>query len=520
MPDDAPIPPRLAAPEAGTGTPPPLAGLGLITVFALLSLAIHLVTLAITPYGIHRDELLYLAMGKHLQLWRMGFPPAIAVLTWAARGIFGDTLFAVRLFPALAGALLTALTGLIARELGGGRAAQALAMLAVCLGPLFLHTAALCQPVVLDQLCWTLGFLALIRLGQRRNGSGWWLLGLAGGLGLLTKFSIGFFAVGVGVALVISPQRASLASRWPWLALLTAAVIGSATLVGQFRLGFPVIRDMHDLQAQQLYRVTVGGFLRGQVEMLGPAFLLAVLGLIGLLMGKSMRPYRTVGWTCLVTFLVLLGLHGKAYYIGPIYPMLLAAGTATTDSLAHNWRRAVRLSLTILILSFDAVAMPFGLPILPPSQMARFAGGSGLKDAVTSNRGVVLALPQDYADMLGWEDLTGAVAETWRKLPLDQQGQAVLLARNYGEAGALEFFGPRIGLVQPIVELDHSLLWPLPTGRLHGPVIAVGYSPEELRSYFRVVELARYFDHPWMVPEERNLPICVAKEPHPRSPGP
>lgn len=506
-PEPAPSGVEAAVPQTGLA-------IGLVAAFAAATLAVHFVTAALTPYGIHRDEFLYLAMGQHLRFWRMDFPPAIAVLAKAARSVFGDTLFAVRFFPAIAGTLLVALTGLLTRALGGGRFAQGLAMLAVFLGPLFLRTATLFQPVVWDQLWWTLGFLALITIGQSADPRGWLLLGLAGGLGLLTKFSIGFFAAGVLGALLLARQRVALAGRWPWLAVLVALGVGSASLVGQLRLAFPVVLQMRELQSQQLQRVTGAEFLIGQVWMLGPAVLLAAAGLVYLLAARSMRPYRLVGWTCVVAFLVLLVLHGKAYYIGPIYPTLFAAGATALGTLSGLWGRAAKWIMVLLIFSFGVVGIPFGLPILPPPQMARYANAMGVKAAVTTNRGTALPLPQDYADMLGWEEQVAAVARVWESLPPDPRAQAMLLARNYGEAGALEFFGPRHGLPRRVLLPGNDLLWPLPAGQACEVVVALGIAPEDLRRFFRTVRLVARFDQPWMVPEERNLPLCVAETPY------
>lgn len=492
----------------------PQLAIGLIAAFAAAKLLAHLITIAATPYGIHRDEFLYLAMGQHLRFWCMDFPPAIAVLAKVARSLFGDTLFAVRFFPAVAGTLLLVITGLIARELGGRRFAQGLAMLALFAGPLFLRPAALFQPVVWDQLSWTLGFFALIKIAQSADSRWWWLLGLAGGLGLLTKFSIGFFAVAVLAAMLVSCQRGALATRWPYLAVLVALGVGSASIVGQIRLDFPVAIHMRDLQTQQLQRVTFAEFLGGQVLLLGPAILLAAMGLIFLLAARAMRPYRVVGWTCVAAFLVLLFLHGKAYYIGPIYPTLFAAGAVAVGSLPQHAQRAAHVLLIPVLAAWSIIGLPFGLPIVPPRQMASYAAALGIKAAVTTNRGTTLALPQDYADMLGWEEQVTAVARVYESLSPDQRARAVLVANNYGEAGALEFFGPRHGLPRRVLLPGNERLWPPPADNSCEVAVTLAISTNDLHRFFRSVKLVGRFDHRWMVEEERNVPICLAEQPY------
>ena len=492
----------------------PRLALGLVIGFAAVKLLAHLLAVAVTPYGIHRDEFLYLSMGEHLHLWRMDFPPAIAMLAKAARGLFGDTLFAIRFFPAVAGTCVLVLAGVIARELGGARFAQGLAMLAILLGPLFLRSAGLFHPVVFDQLCWTLGFLALIKIAQSSQRRWWLVLGVAGGLGLLTKFSIGFFALAAPVAMLLTTKRRALATPWPYLAVLIALLVGSPSIIGQVRLDYPVVLHMRDLQSQQLQRITVSEFLMGQFLMLGPAVLLAGAGLAHLLMGRAMRPYRAVGLTCVIVFLTLLVLHGKSYYIGPIYPTLYAAGAVALGSLPERIGRAASLLVVVLVVAWGAIGLPFGLPVVPPAQMARYAAALGIKAATTTNRGTALPLPQDYADMLGWEDQVRAVAQVYRSLPAEKRAQAVLVASNYGQAGALEFFGPRHGLPRRVLLPGSVLLWRPSPGESHDVAITLGISPEDLGRFLRTVRLVSRFDHPWMVDEERNVPICVAETPY------
>lgn len=483
--------------------------IGLLLAFVLVKLFAHFLATLFTPYEIHRDEFLYLAMGKHLQFWGMDFPPAIAVLAKVSRALFGDTLFGVRFFPALAGTAILALTGLLTRELGGGKFAQGLAMSALLLCALFLRPASLFQPVVFDQLLWTVGLFALIKLAQSSEKRWWLLLGGVGGFGLLTKFSIGFFAFGAFIGLIFSPQRKVLITRWPYIAVLIALVAGSASIIGQIRLGFPVVMHMKELQTYQLQRVSYLDFLVGQVMMLGPAVFLAAAGVIFLLAARSMRPYRAVGWTCVTAFIVLLVLHGKAYYIGPIYPLLFAAGAAALGTLPRLAARFANGLILFLVIIWGAIGLPFGLPIVPPPQMAQYATAVGIKGAVTTNQGKVLSLPQDYADMLGWKEQVEAVAQVYGSLPADQRSEAVLLARNYGEAGALDFYGPRHRL--PRVLLPHNnLLWP-PPAKPADVVVSLGISTNDLSRYFRSVRLAAVYDDPWRVPEERNVPICIAQ---------
>ncbi len=483
-----------------------------LTMWALvgLTLLLHFVVAFVTPYGIHRDEFLYLSLGKHLRFWAMDVPPGIALWANAARAIFGDTLFAVRFWPAVCHAVLVLLTMLTARRLGGSTAAQVLAATAVLLSSLFMRAGTLFQPVVFDQVWWTLGLFALVGLGQTGRRRWWLLLGVACGLGLLNKLSILFFGLAVLAGLLFSPQRRALLTPWPYAAALVALVLGSPTIVGQVRLGFPVFGQMAALKAAQLERVTPAAFLSGQFEMLGPSFLLALAGLAYLLAARSARSFRAVGWTCAVAFGLMLATQGKAYYIGPIYPVLFAAGAVALQSLPRRAARPAYALLMGLMVAAGLVAFPMGVPVLPPAAMARYA--AYFEGSTQTNTGETLALPQDYADMLGWEAQVRAVARVYHALPEREQAQAVVVAANYGEAGALDFYGPRYGL--PGVVSAHTSFWFFGPGSRPGAVaVAIGVDEAELKAFYGETSVVQTVSTQWGVPEEQNVPIVVARQP-------
>jgi 4-amino-4-deoxy-L-arabinose transferase-like glycosyltransferase len=478
---------------------------------AALKLATHIVAIAVTPYSVHRDELLYLAMGRYLRFLSMDFPPFIAVAAHVGTFLGGESLWGIRVLAALAGTALLGCAGLAVIELGGGRLAMALTMLAMLTAPLFLRSASLFQPVVFDQLWWTIALLALVRLGTRGGRPGdWLLLGAAGGVGLLTKFSIGFIAVGIAAGLLLTPSRRWLATPWPWLAALLALVLGSPSILGQVNLGFPVAGQMADLQAVQLQRVGPFEFLTGQVMMVGPAVLLALYGAV-CLWRRSEPEVRAAGVTAVAAVVLLLVLRGKPYYAGPVYPVLLAAGAVGVEALRRH-RIVVATGLAALVAAYGAVTLPLGLPVLPPEPMARYATGLGISGAVRTNTGVVLALPQDYADMLGWEEQVAAVAAAYHGLPPDDRARAVLIASNYGEAGAIDWFGRRHGLPRAVAPVGSY--WFFGPGDLPGEVaVTLGVHAREVEGFYdEYVEVAR-IANPWGVPEQRDNPVAVVRGP-------
>lgn len=509
---------------------------------AVATVAAHVAVNLFSPYGLHRDAFLYLAMGERLRLFAMDFPPFIALLAEATRWLLGDGITAIRAGPAVAHGLLVLLAARAARFAGGGGWAQAVAAVSVATAPLYLRAGTLFQPVIFDQLWWSVGFLALIRIGHLSRGRAaggerldaaevhedprslaatWLVLGLVLGLGLLTKFTILVFAVGALVGLLLTPGRRQLATPWPWLAAALALLVGLPSLVGQIALDVPVLGQLADLEATQLSRVSPGDFLLGQALQIGPAISLAVVGVGAAVVDPRRRGSRTAAWTAISALVILLVVGGKAYYAGPLYPVFIGVGAtfveAWAGSLAERGRRRIAVGVkgacAALILGWAALTFPLGVPVVSPPAMARYAERLGVTEAVTTNTGRVLRLPQDYADMLGWEDLVAEAATVWNGLPPADRSRAVLLAANYGEAGALDFYGPRHGLPRAVAPVGSY--WFFGPGDRTGEVtVAVGIEPDALEAYFESTRLAARVENPWGVPEEQDVPIVVARGPY------
>jgi len=505
-------------PERSTGLPEraPVAR-GLLAVLVGIKLALHLVQLAVSPYGFHRDEFLYLAMGRHLRLWHMDFPPLIAVLANLSSALFGHTLAVVRVLPALEGTVLLVLGCLIARELGGGRFAQGLTAACLMTGGVFLRPSVLFHPVVLDQTWWTLALYCLVRLAREPRPRWWIGFGVATGMGLLTKFSILFFGCAALAALLGTRERRWLATPWPWLAAALAFTIGSPSIAGQVALGFPVVEQMRVLRQGQLTHMSGLRFVAEQAMMVGPVpFLIGVAGAVGLAW-RPLRPFALAGWTCIAAFALLGVLHGKSYYIAPIYPTLFAAGAVLLEryrSARRPWWPAVlrgtALGVTVLM---GVIGLPVAVPLLSPGITGKWAVAIGGKEALRTNTGVMETLPQDFADMLGWEEQSRALARVVDSLPPADRDSAVIFAANYGEAGAAEFYGPRYGL-PPVVCVSGSYWFFGPGTRSGAVIVIIGIDSTTMAKYYDDVRPAGVITSPLSVEEERRVPLFVARRPH------
>jgi 4-amino-4-deoxy-L-arabinose transferase-like glycosyltransferase len=493
---------------------PPVAAKVLAAAVAI-DLALRVTTALITPYGFQRDEFLYFAMGAHLHLWTMDFPPAMAILSQVMRATVGIGLVPVRVVPGLAATLVAMFAILFARELGGRAFAQALAALTIIASPAFLRSGTLFQPVVFDQLAWTAVLFALLRAVRTGDRRWWFALGVAAGLGLLIKFSIAIIGASVFIALLALPERRSFKTPWPWLAAAIALAIGGPSIAGQVHTGWTALLYERELAAVQLVHITVAGFLASQVQMLGLGAAVAAAGLWAY--GRE-REVRVVGVSCIVALGIILAFRGKAYYLLPVYPALVGAGAAWTERATQPPARAaarygmlVRAAAIAIVVAYGALALPFGLPVLSPAAMARYAA-AGPKAGVTTNTDRVLRLPQDYADMLHWRERVLAVAHVYDALPPAERAEAVIGATNYGEAGAIDYYGPSLGLPNAICGCGSY--WFFGPGSKRGEVlVTIGVQEAQLRQlYHRVTPAGRVVDT-LAVPEEQDAPLYVSTEP-------
>jgi 4-amino-4-deoxy-L-arabinose transferase-like glycosyltransferase len=492
MPHDAPSP-TLSSPR----------------VLALAALVLHAIP---TPgFAIHRDTFLYYAMGDHLNLLRMQFPPFVAIAARGTKTLFGASTLGARVLPALGHATMVLITAALARRLGGGWRAQWLAALTALLGPLFVRTGLLFQPVIFDLVWGSLATLALVHLlaGDDRR---WWLvLGVAAGLGTLTKFSVAFWGLGVAATIALSSLRRDLATRWPWVAVAIAAVLGAPSITGQIFWHWPFFAQMDALRQAQLGRVTPSDFLASLALQVAGAAPLLVIGVVWLLRRGT---FRAAGIGALTTIVALMAAHGKGYYAAPMLPLLVAAGSVGFERWSVRVRRPTLLfaAASSMIVVINAPLLPLGTPVLPPRTMARYVAALGLRRAVTTNVGTRLPLPQDYADMIGWQEQVAAVAKVFHALPDSDQARAAIFGDNYGRAGALALYGPRFGLPYPISRSGDFYAWG-PGTRPGEPFIVVGSTKADLQQFFGSVTLAAVFHHDLMVAEEREVGIYVCRAP-------
>ncbi|MCU1341314.1 MAG: glycosyl transferase, family 39 [Candidatus Acidoferrum typicum] len=493
-------------------------------------------------YGYFRDELYYAACGQHLAWGYVDQAPLIAVIARLSRMMFGDSLRALRFFPALASGAKILLTGWIVRELGGRRFAQVLAGTAMLLCPIYLTMDNFLSMNAFEPVLWMLCVaiaLRIIRTGQQQL---WVLFGLVAGIGILNKHSTLLFGFGFFLALLVTPQRRLLQSVWIWAGALLAFAMFLPNLFWEIKNHWPTPEILRNVDQYKNAHVSWLGFIGQQALLIHPlATPICLAGLWYFLCSRKGREYRLLGWTYLFILLQLLIFRGRIYYLAPAYPMLFAAGAVAIESWVENRARAplgacqdgvraplgacqnkVRAPLgqnwnwikTVILAPLAVgglVAAPLAMPILPLDTAASYANFWDVNrvrvEVQPSGK-----LPQFFADMMGWQQQVAAVADVFHSLTAADQSKTAILARNYGQAGAIEYFGPSYGLPRPISGHNNYYLWGPQqyTGEI---VVTVGIPLDKLQPLFNHIELATTIQNEYAIPEENNLPVYICREP-------
>jgi hypothetical protein len=474
-------------------------------------LALHLALSA--RYGYFRDELYFLDCGRHLDWGYVDHAPLVGLMARLAL-LLGGSLPVLRAFPAVAGAGLVFLTGALAWRLGGGAWAQGLAALAVLVMPVRLVIDGLFGMNSLEPLFWMGATYVLVRIVQTGDGRLWLLLGLLLGVGLMNKHSTVFFAIALAAGVVLTPLRGALATRWPWLGVLVALAVFTPNLVWQVRHDFATLEDLRNV-ARSGKNVVLGplAFAGHQVLITHPVLVpLWLAGAVWLLRAERGR-YRALGWTWVVFVLLMFALKAKNYYLAPIYPLLLAAGAIALEAGLSRWgwareRRWPRLAVPALVAIAGAVTAPLSLPLLAPERYLAYEKMLGVSRPQTEVRHQG-PLPQHLSDQFGWPELAAEVGRIYERLPPAERAKAAIFTGNYGEAGAVNLFGPRHGLPTAISGHQTYFFWG-PRGATGEVLIVLQGTRDRLeRRCASVEEAGRHF-HPWGMAEE-NRPIFVCR---------
>jgi Dolichyl-phosphate-mannose-protein mannosyltransferase len=481
-------------------------GSAIVFCIAAAKLVFHLLTAG--RYGIFRDELYYLACSEHLDWGYVDQPPLIAFIVWIARHALGDSLLALRFLPAVAGAALVLLTGKLAQEMGGGRFAQALGALAAAVVPVYLIMHHWMTMNAFEPLIWMGCAWCIVRAINSGQAHYWVGFGVLLGIGMENKYSVAFFASGVFVGLLATRERHALKSRWFWIGMIAAFLIFFPNLIWLVQHKFPFLELMARIRLSG--RDVVRGplsFIVDQAKILNPVlFPLWAGGLVWLLFGRGRR-YRVLGFSYCVMLVMFVALRGKNYYLAPAYPMLLAAGAVAFEALVRKRWQWSRVVYVVLIIVTSVALSPLWAPILSPQAYVEFQKKIGVEPLRAENQRTG-PLPQYFADEFGWEEMTREVARIYNALPAEERVRTAIFANSYGQAGAIDFFGPKYGLPKAISNHQSYWLWG-PREYTGDIVIVLGSDGSGDREHFKSVEVAGRAQHPFSrLDEDFDIFLC------------
>jgi len=408
---------------------------GVLLLLALASVVVHITTNG--QYGFHRDELQTLDDARHLDWGFVAYPPITPVIGRLELILFGTSLVGFRFFAAVAVSAAMVIAGLIAKELGGGRREQVLAAIATCVAPVALAQGAVFQYVSFDYLWGVLATYFLVKLCKSGDGRWWLAIGIVLGLGMETRYTAGFLTLGIVGGVLLTNARKYLLSKWLWMGVGISLLLFLPNVAWQAPHHFVSLDFLKHLHERDIRQGRNNGFLLGQILLCVNLVTvpLMFLGLRFLLWGEQGKRYRHVGWTVLATFVLFWTAKGRFYYTAPIYPVILAAGSVVFGNWMKNTKPATarfvnELQWTGIILGGTVFAV-FVMPIAP-------VGGAAWR--LTSK------MHDQFREQIGWTELAENVARIYNTLPPDERARTGILTGNYGEGGALNLYGPALGL--------------------------------------------------------------------------
>lgn len=470
-----------------------------------------------THYGYFRDALYYLACSEHLAFGYVDLPPLFPFIAWFARHTLGTSLPALIFWPALAGAARIVLIAAFARQLGAKRFGMALAAVLAATPAVWWVIDHQFAMNTFDPLFWTGCAYVILRMIKTQNLKLWLAFGAIAGLGLENKYSIAIFAFALLVGLFLTSQRKLLFTPWLFAGGAVALLIFLPNLVWNVQHHWPFLELMHNIRATgKDIAYPPLAFLAQQIVMMNPFSLPFWFGgLLFYFFSGAGKQYRAFGWAFLIAVAFFLVSHGKDYYSAPAYAVLLAGGALATDRLLSRgvehpvkWLTALKPVCFAWLVIGISLVLPLVLPVLSLDAFVRYKSHSPLRPKPTERSFVGAVLPQYYADELPWQAQVAAVARVYHSLSPEEQAKTAIFCDNYGQAGAIDFFGPRYGLPKAISGHQNYFFWG-PRGYTGEIVILVGQPEAEARKEFDSVEVAATLDIPYAYSyETRPILLC------------
>ena len=410
-------------------------------------------------YQPHRDEFLYLAEGKHLAWGYMEVPPMLSVFAWLTN-LFGGGEFWIKFWPDLIGGFTFLLVGNMILHLKGQKFALFLAFLAFIFGA-YLRVFFLFQPNSIEIFFWTLIGYSLIRFIQTQNKRWLYMFGISIGLGMMSKYTVAFYTLSILGGLLLTSHRKIFLNPHFYGAAGIALLIFLPNIIWQYNHNFPVITHMNELKETQLQYINTSEFITSQFMMHLPVVFVWLAGLIFLIFSPDGRPYKFYAWSFIIVVVLMIYLKGKSYYILGIYPLLFSFGAVWLEKLTLRTWKWTRYAMTVFAVAIGLIAIPLLLPPWKPEKLTRYyeAIGSYKTGDFKWEDLKSHPLPQDFADMIGWKEVTQATARAYFSIPPEKRKRTIVIASSYAFAGALNYYGPAKGLPEVYSTNASFLMW-------------------------------------------------------------
>ncbi len=462
-------------------------------------------------YGYFRDEFDYISCGDHLAWGYVDQPPLIPFLIHICREVLGDSLRSIRFIPALASSLLVVQTAVITRELGGRRFAILLSAVTIVIAPQYLSNGSLLGTNCLEPNLWMgCAYFAILAI-KRADPRNWLWFGLIAGLGMEEKYSIAVFGLGVVCGLLLTEQRRAFFNKWIWLGGLAAFLVFLPNLLWNIHYHWPFLQLMSAIKAEGRDVVLPSLQYFVQQTLLVHPFTapIWITGLIAFLFSARMKNYRVLGWSYLATYTVLFVLHGKNYYLAPIYPMLLAAGAIViAAAIERSHQTWMKPTIFVLLISGGAYFAPVVVPVLSPAHFIAYMNYLPMKLPVMEHSHARAILPQWYSDQFGWEEIVAEAAQAWNQIPPVERADCGIFAQDYGQAGAIDFLGRRYGLPPALSGHQTYFLWG-PRGYSGKCMIVLDDTRETLEQLWEHVDYVGTSAHnPYALEGDIDVFIC------------
>jgi len=471
----------------------------------LARLILHVI--CINNYGIFRDELYYIACGEHLDFGYVDHPPFAALIAKISTALFGNSLFAIRIFSVLASSLVVFFAGLFTLEFGGNRKSIIISCLVVLFVPVLLGSGSFFSMNSFDQLFWAITIYIVIRILRTGNQKLWIWFGIIVGIGFQNKISILFLCFGLFTGLILTSHRKMLLDKHLWIGALVAFLIALPNILWQIYNDWPTMEFIHNASTYKNMPLSVMDFILGQIMNMNPTFFpLVLLGLWFFFFDKFGKIFSLFGWMFISLLILFVSTKSKTYYMAPVFPVIIAAGAVVLSRIKPTLMSTVYITIIVAGIS----SLPFGLPVLPVEQYIAYSRFTGITPK-PEERSELNVLPQLYADMFGWKEMVDSVGRVYNSLDPEEKKDCGIYAQNYGEAGAIDFFGRQYGL--PYAFSGHNSYWLWGTDRVTDKniMIIIGGDPEDHKKVYEEVKTQAFFSHKYVMPFENNLNIYLCR---------